>query len=160
MKISRPAAILTAILLTISTAAFSGCDQVQNAANEAKKTVTSIVDKVNSFEGDKEASTLNDCLKDFYNGVLSGNINETTYGQKVTAALPPANATAGERKTAAAGLTVLSALESQEMTARFTETGISEYVFYDGSVHYKSSLNSEEGTGTALTYDTKLSTLF
>ncbi len=160
MKLSKTAAIAALALLVLSASALTGCEQVQNAANEAKNTVTSIVDKVNTFEGDKEASTLESTLRDFYSGVIAGTVNETTYGQKVTATLPASTASASERNEAAKNLTVLSALESQGMTSRFTETGISEYVFLNGSIRYKSSLNSEEGTGTELTYQTALGTLF
>ena len=93
--------LLTAALLT-AVPVLTGCDQVKDAAHNAKNAVTSLADKFTNFELEQEADALNNIVKNFQNGILNGTINSTTKGNSVTAVLPKPDATAAERTAATA----------------------------------------------------------
>ncbi len=154
MKIQK---VITCLLLTGAMAAaglFAGCGQIKDAANSAKSTVTSLADKVNNFEMDQDADTLNNAVKNFYNGVLDGTINSVTKGTYVTASLPSPDADTAARSQAVKTLTILSVLEEQGMTARYPENKMSNFVSCNGTIRYKGSVTAEDGTPVPLTYET------
>ncbi len=156
MKHSRTLAIILTAVLALSASAMTGCDKVKEAAGTVKNAVTSMADQVNNFDSNIDASKLDEVLKNFYSGIKSGNINETTRGQYVTAPLPAQSATAGEREAAAASATVFSALEDQGMTNHFTEEYIKEFVSQNGTIKSKNSAASEPGATIPLSYNTTL----
>ncbi len=149
--------LLGAVILQAGAAA--GCDQIKSAADTAKNTVTSMVDKVNTFEKDQEANALSSAVKEFYNGVVSGSINATTRGDRITASLPDQDAAQEERTNAAENLTILSVLEDQGMKDRYPESTISEFVCVNGEIKYKDSVTDKEFTAVPLSYETPLSTI-
>ena len=108
MKQRRLFILLLLGTVILQAGASAGCDQIKSAADTAKNTVTSMVDKVNTFEKDQEANALNSAVKEFYNGVVSGSINATTRGDRITASLPDQDAAQEERTNAAKNLTILS----------------------------------------------------
>ncbi len=156
MKHTRIFAVIMTAVLAVSAAAMTGCDKVKEAAGSVKNAVTSMADQVNNFDSNVDASKLDDVLKNFYSGIKTGSINETTRGQYVTAALPAANATSAERDSAAAQATVFSALEDQGMTSHFTEEYIQGFVSVDGNIKAKNAATSEAGAALQLTYNTTL----
>ena len=126
--------ILAAVLALSCAAAFSGCSgslqdvekNVSNTINNVtsnlqNNVVTSTWGEINNAEVRSDANKLNDCLRSFYAGVVSGTVNEDTSGYLVTAALPAGNASVSVKKEAANQLTVLSAVEWQGMQSLFTE---------------------------------------
>ena len=156
MKHNKLFALVMTAVLTVSAAAMSGCDKVKEAAGTVKNAVTSMADQVNNFDSNVDASKLDEVLKNFYSGIKSGTINETTRGQYVTATLPAANAISAERDSAAANVTVFSALEEQGMTNHFTEDYIQEFVSLNGDIKAKNAVTSETGATIQLTYNSTL----
>ena len=149
------AAIICTVFLT------SGCNKVQELADKAEGAVSKIGNEIVNFEDNitgglsKEAKTLDSTLNNFYSGVISGEISETNAGYLVTAPLPDSKATSSERAEAAKALTVLSAIEWQGMTSRFSSDVLSKLVFSDGKVQPAGSVS-----GKSISYETTLGELF
>lgn len=156
MKRTKLFALLMTAVLAVSAVSMTGCDKVKEAAGSVKNAVTSMADQVNNFDSNVDASKLDEVLKNFYAGIKSGTINETTRGQYVTAPLPAANATSAERNSAAAQATVFSALEDQGMTSHFTEEYIQDFVSMNGEIKAKNAAASEPGAAIQLTYNSKI----
>ena len=150
-----PLCLLTAALLSAAVS-FSGCDQVKNAADNARSTVTSLADKLTNFEMDQEADALNTAIQNFRNGILNGDINSITKGNTVTANLPSPDDDLGTRTAALSELTIRSVLEEQGMLARYPEDRISDFVSSNGKIKYKGSLNPLEESGLPLSYNTTI----
>ncbi len=150
--------LLTAALLT-AVPVLTGCDQVKDAAHNAKNAVTSLADKFTNFELEQEADALNNIVKNFQNGILNGTINSTTKGNSVTAVLPKPDATAAERTAALQTLTLFSALEEQGVTSRYPEEKMSDFVSSNGTIKYKGNLDPKEEVGLPLTYMTTIAAI-
>lgn len=71
--------------------------------------VVSIISSATVSQGQSDASTLNNAVKEFYSGVYSGSINATSYTTALSTALPAAGASATSREKVAATLTVADA---------------------------------------------------
>ena len=133
----RTVCLLCAALAALTlTAALPGCDTVKETARQVQDGVNSTVDRVNTFELERDADTLNNAVKTFYAKVVSGELNATTAANRISAPLPPQNASAAERKARAGELTVYSVLEEQGMTNRFTEDYLRNFVCCENSIRY------------------------
>ena len=157
MKHSKCALIVAAAVIAVGTAALTGCDKVKEAAGNVRNVVTSMAEQVNNFDENIDADKLNDVLKNFYNGIKDGSINETTRGQYVTAELPKQNADAAALKAAAASATIFSALEDQGMTSHFTEEYLAKFVSVDGTIKALNAAVSEAGSYERLSYNMPIS---
>lgn len=128
----------TSKLMCLALAAFaavvslSGC----SAAQQVRDGVNSVVDRANTFEYENDAAALDNAVRTFYAKVVSGELNATTGANRVSAPLPPQNASVAERKARAAELTVYSVLEEQGMTNRFTEEYLRYFVCCENSICY------------------------
>ena len=142
MKHSKCALIVAAAVIAVGTAALTGCDKVKEAAGNVRNVVTSMAEQVNNFDENIDADKLNDVLKNFYNGIKDGSINETTRGQYVTAA---------------ASATIFSALEDQGMTSHFTEEYLAKFVSVDGTIKALNAAVSEAGSYERLSYNMPIS---
>lgn len=147
--------LCSALLLTALGSA-AGCDQVKNAADNARSTVTSLADKFTNFEMDQEADALNNAVQNFRNGILNGTINSVTRGNAVTAVLPPPDADYAARTAALYDLTIHHVLEEQGMLARYPEDRIGDFVVSNNTIKYKGSLDPLEEIGIPLTYSTSV----
>ena len=146
------------VLALIGSVTAAGCDKLKEAANTAKNTVTSMVDKVNTFEKDEDANALDNAVSNFVKGISDGTINKTTKGYLVTADLPSEDASAEERRSALSRLTLVSVLEEQGIQSRYPEDAISDFVYCGGKIQYKDSADTREFTPVTLSYDTTLDT--
>lgn len=161
MKIKRLLAVSLLAAVTCSVFISTGCSKVQELADKAEGAVSEIGNNIVNFEDNitggltEEARNLDASVKDFYAGVVSGEINETTAGYLVTAPLPDQKATSYERTEAANALTILSAIEWQGMTSRYSSEVVSKLVFSEGSIKPANS-----ASGTKLSLDTTLGELF
>ena len=167
----KASVILAAVLALSCAATVSGCsgsikdleNNVSNAvsnvtSNLQNNPVTSAWGEVNSAQVRLDAAKLNDCLFNFYAGVIAGSINEDSAGYLVTAPLPAANAANSAKKSAANQLTVFSAIEWQGMQSLFTEDYLTNFVFDGTNVVAKDNGNKNESS--SITADTTLGTLF
>ncbi len=170
MKKKRMITCLLSAMLILSVGLMTGCDKVEQFANNAEKTVTDleskalgledkvegkvsgISDKLDNSALPKDASTLNDALKSFYAGVVAGMINENETGYLITETLPAKNASASVRKSAANALTLYSVLEWQGMTARYPEDVLAKLTVSGGNV----VVRSENAGGITLHQTTTL----
>lgn len=135
MKIRKTIVCIMLAAAAAASLSLTGCGGIE----KAKEGVVSVVEKANTLEMESDASKLDGVLKQFYSGVVTGTINSTTSGGRVSAHLPPQNASAAEKKAAANALTVYSALEEQGMTARYTDDYLMNFVSCDGAIRYKGS---------------------
>ncbi len=161
-----------AILALTSVTVLAGCgDMLNNAESTVNNTisnvtsalennpVTSIYNQINEKETQYDSKKLENVLKDFYSGVISGTINEDTAGYLVTEALPAANSPTHTKKKAANELTVLSAIEQQGMQALYTDEYLSNFMYGNSKIVYKGSVSANEFNGP-ITLDTKLGDIF
>lgn len=173
----KKARVFSALLIaSLAACMLTGCSKIKEVTQGAEEFVSKaegwlndvdglgdkakdFVDDLGSGEIKREANVLNDTLKSFYSGVLSGDINATTKGYLVKSAdLPKQKATSAERREAAKQLTVMAAIESQGMQARFTDEVLDKLVFVNGKVEAKASDNSDKGM--PITLDTTLGSLY
>ena len=146
-------AALAALTLAVS---LSGCDAVKDTAKQVQDGVNSAIDRVDTFELERDADTLDNAVKTFYSKVVSGELNATTAANRISAPLPPQNASAAERKARAAELTVYSVLEEQGMTSRFTEEHLRNFVCCENTIRYIGSKSVEGKYYFAVTDNTML----
>ena len=163
--------VIFSLSAVLSITALSSCAAINNAEKTINNAVsninstiennpvTSLYSQINEKETQYDGNKLQNVLKNFYAGVISGTINEDTAGYLVTATLPKQNASASERKTAANELTVLSAIEQQGMQALYTDEYLSNFMYGNSKIVYKSSAGSNEFKGP-ITLDTKLGDIF
>lgn len=73
--------------------------------------VVSIISSATVSQGQSDASTLNNAVKEFYAGVYSGSINKTSYSTALPSkiALPEAGASATKKQNTAAAMTIQDA---------------------------------------------------
>ena len=72
----RTVCLLCAALAALTlTAALPGCDTVKETARQVQDGVNSTVDRVNTFELERDADTLNNAVKTFYAKVVSGELD-------------------------------------------------------------------------------------
>ncbi len=149
-------AAAAALMLALPLA---GCDAVKDTANQVRDGVNSTVDRVNTFELERDADTLNNAVKTFYAKVVSGELNATTAANRISAPLPPQNASVAERKARAAELTVYSVIEEQGMTSRFTEDQLASFVCCENTIRYAGSKSVEGKPCFAINYNTPLGSI-
>ena len=109
--------IAFSLLAVLTVTALSGCESINNAektvnnavssinsninSNIENNPVTSLYSQINEKETQYDGNKLENIIKNFYDGVVSGTINEDTAGYLVTSPLPQKNDSASQRKAAA-----------------------------------------------------------
>ena len=73
--------------------------------------VIGIINSAQASQRKSDAASIDTACNDFYAGVVSGVINNSNKGSKVTANLPAATASASDRKTGALALTAADAIK-------------------------------------------------
>lgn len=168
----KTASFLAAIMISASVTAMSGCgDVINNAESTANNAIgkvtstignnpaTSLYNQINEKETQYGGKKLEEVLKNFYAGVVSGSINEETAGYLVTEKLPLPKANVSERKAAANDLTVLSAIEHQGMQTLYTDDYLADFMYGNSKIVYKDSASVKEFSDP-VTLDTKLGDIF
>ena len=123
--------------------------------------VVGIINNAQKSSKETNASELSNAVKNLYAGVSSGQINSSTPQDELNklsqSALPAANATVADCKTAANGLTVKNAVEYGGLATKFNDDNIKDYVYEtdDGTIYYSGSHTG----GTELSLDTTLGTI-
>ena len=139
--------ILLLILCIISVVAVSGC----SGSTETSSSSPAVEDDLRM-----DALRINNSCKTFYAGIISGAVNETDDGDKITETLPDKNMSILDRQEAAKKLTVRSALEKSGLERFLDEKVISDFVYdQDHNIYYKSDIDPAKIKGT-LSLDTKL----
>ena len=93
-------AAAAALMLALPLA---GCDAVKDTANQVRDGVNSTVDRVNTFELERDADTLNNAVKTFYAKVVSGELNATTAANRMAGDFFPGVVTCEELIRAMSG---------------------------------------------------------
>ena len=128
----KKANILLCLVLAAAILPVAGC----SAAQQVRESVNSVVGQATNFEYENEAAALDNAMRVFYSKVVSGELNSVTAGNRVSAPLPPQNASSSERKECAARLPLYSVIEEQGMTARFTDEKLSYMVCCENKIQY------------------------
>lgn len=103
-----------------------------------------------------DALKINNSIKTFYAGVISGGVSEEKDGDKITETLPYKSMSMADRQQAVKELTVRSALEKSELTEYLDESVISNFVYdSEKNIYYKDDIPADSIKGT-LSLDTKL----
>lgn len=126
--------------------------------------VVSIINSANTSSSETNASELDAACKNFYAQVVSGVINETTDGTKVTETLPASTDAAAIKKSAAKELSVKSAIECNGLIDKFgTDDSLKDYQYATdgvGTISYVGDDASVDANYAQLTLATQFKDMY
>lgn len=104
----------------------------------------------------QDALKINNSIKTFYAGIISGGVSEEKDGDRITEPLPYKSMSMADRQKAVKELTVRSALEKSGLDEYLDENVISNFVYdNEKNIYYKDDIPAENIKGT-LSLNTKL----